>query len=86
PDVVYFRLHGSPRMYHSSYTASYLKRLGAKMKKIAASGRSVWCIFDNTAYGVATGNAFELLELLHRGTLVQTPVRKKPVARRAARK
>ena len=82
PDVAYFRLHGSPRMYYSSYTAAYLRRLAGRLRKTAASGHSVWCIFDNTAYGVATGNAFDLLDNLQS----PAPVRKKPASRRAPKK
>ena len=60
--VVYYRLHGSPVMYHSGYDAAYLKRLAtriAAVKKIP-----VWCIFDNTARGEATVNAIDLRRIL----------------------
>ena len=60
--VIYYRLHGSPQMYHSSYSRGYLDRLA---DKIAAVRRTpVWCIFDNTARGAATLNAIELLAVL----------------------
>ncbi len=82
PDVAYFRLHGSPRMYYSSYTAAYLRRLAVRLKKIAASEQTVWCIFDNTAYGAATRNALDLQD----NARSPDPVRKKPAKRRASKK
>ena len=60
--VAYFRLHGSPVMYHSSYDAEYLDRLAAQLK--AFKKIPAWCIFDNTARGAATVNAIQLLERL----------------------
>jgi uncharacterized protein YecE (DUF72 family) len=59
--VAYFRLHGSPRMYYSSYDESYLQRLATDMKNESAQA---WCIFDNTAHGFATTNALRLMTLL----------------------
>ena len=64
--IRYFRLHGSPRMYYSSYGAEYLDALAARLAVLAKSRSPVWCIFDNTAYGVATGNALDLMRRLHR--------------------
>jgi uncharacterized protein YecE (DUF72 family) len=62
--VVYYRLHGSPDMYYSSYDATYLDRLVARLRSF---GRTpVWCIFDNTARGAATLNAMELIDKLSR--------------------
>lgn len=57
---VYFRLHGSPKMYYSSYSSDYLGVLATKLAKFSATSK-VWCIFDNTAAGAAIVNAFELL-------------------------
>ena len=52
--LYYFRLHGSPKMYHSNYPENYLRELA---DGIAAAGvRSIWVIFDNTASGAAGGN------------------------------
>ncbi len=61
--VVYFRLHGSPRIYHSSYDARFLERLHALTAEHFHAGRAVWCIFDNTASGAAWNNALELRSL-----------------------
>jgi uncharacterized protein YecE (DUF72 family) len=54
-DMVYARLHGSPRMYYSSYADSYLDQVAAYI-----TGRDAWCIFDNTASGAALPNALDL--------------------------
>ena len=54
---IYARLHGSPRIYYSSYEADYLTQLAQDMCVHSAAGRTVWTIFDNTASGAATSNA-----------------------------
>lgn len=64
----YFRLHGSPQMYYSSYAAEYLEKLDEQLVKEHSHGRTCWCIFDNTAAGAATRNGLELLDLLSRHT------------------
>lgn len=61
-DMVYYRLHGSPRMYYSPYDESYLQRLATQLSRPAAS--ESWCIFDNTASGAAIHNAVELADML----------------------
>ena len=61
--VAYFRLHGSPRMYYSSYDDAYLRGVAAELKRHAKS-QPAWCIFDNTAHGFATSNALRLMALL----------------------
>ncbi|MCP3144912.1 DUF72 domain-containing protein [Pyxidicoccus xibeiensis] len=60
---VYFRLHGSPKIYYSEYSESYLDALAEHIVEHERAGRHVWCIFDNTASGAAVPNA---LSLLHR--------------------
>ena len=62
--LVYYRLHGSPRVYYSDYDDAYLDALAARLRADAAAGRDVWCIFDNTALGCATKNARALMERL----------------------
>lgn len=57
-DLIYYRLHGSPRKYYSSYSDDYLSKLAATLSSFR--GQEVWCIFDNTASGAALGNAFKL--------------------------
>lgn len=64
PGLVYVRLHGSPRMYYSSYGRETLRALADKLREAADGGANVWCIFDNTAAGAAVDNALELSGLL----------------------
>jgi len=60
PGVIYYRLHGSPRVYYSPYDKSYLDQLAAKLRAHALCGTTTFCIFDNTALGEATLNALEV--------------------------
>jgi uncharacterized protein YecE (DUF72 family) len=64
---VYLRLHGTPRMYYSSYEDELLRRLALRMRVASAEGAEVWCIFDNTASGAAAGDALRLQEFLEEG-------------------
>jgi uncharacterized protein YecE (DUF72 family) len=52
--LAYFRLHGTPKIYHSDYPDTVLKTFAPKLR----SGD--WCIFDNTAAFHALGNALAL--------------------------
>jgi len=58
--LVYFRWHGSPRMYYSSYDDAALAALEHRLRISATGSREVWCVFDNTAEGAATENAVAL--------------------------
>lgn len=58
----YFRLHGAPRIYYSSYEDEYLQALAKKLRALRRRRIPAWCIFDNTAHGAATANALSLLE------------------------
>ena len=62
--LVYYRLHGSPRIYYSAYNPLQLQQLAARLSAYAAEGIEAWCIFDNTAEGAATTDALSLLHLL----------------------
>ena len=64
PGLVYVRLHGSPRMYYSSYGPPTLQALALKLQESVGSGAEAWCIFDNTASGAAVSNALALQALL----------------------
>jgi uncharacterized protein YecE (DUF72 family) len=57
--IVYFRLHGSPRKYWSSYDDEFLDRLAASLREVPAA-TPAWCVFDNTAGGAALENAWQL--------------------------
>ena len=59
PSLAYFRLHGSPRRYYSAYSNDYLEKVKERIVKLKTQAK-VWCIFDNTASGSATGNAADL--------------------------
>lgn len=61
--LAYFRLHGSPRVYYSSYSEEYLESLAQTIAEFPARVQ-VWCIFNNTAAGAAADNALRLKELL----------------------
>lgn len=54
----YVRLHGTPRIYYSSYSDAeintFAKRLGAES----------WCVFDNTASGAAIENALAMRDCI----------------------
>ena len=61
--LVYFRLHGAPKMYYSRYDSEYLSALYRRVLDHLMLGRSAWCIFDNTAESAAWNNALELQEI-----------------------
>jgi uncharacterized protein YecE (DUF72 family) len=60
PQLVYLRLHGSPRTYYSSYGDELLQPLAERIALETLSGREVWCMFDNTAGQAAAGDALRL--------------------------
>ena len=62
PSLVYLRLHGSPRIYYSSYEDAFLERIASLIAE--HSSAMVWCIFDNTALGHATANALQLSHIV----------------------
>lgn len=59
--LAYYRLHGSPVVYRSSYDDGRLEAYAARLAARPAPG---WCIFDNTASGAATTDALKLKGLL----------------------
>jgi uncharacterized protein YecE (DUF72 family) len=64
PGLIYYRLHGSPAIYRSAYSPEFLDDLAARIRARGSQSVPVWCVFDNTAEGKATANAFELEERL----------------------
>jgi uncharacterized protein YecE (DUF72 family) len=62
--LAYFRLHGSPRTYYSSYEDGYLDALAARLRDLRRRRIPTWCVFDNTTLGAATANALALIERL----------------------
>jgi len=57
----YWRLHGSPVVYRSSYL-DRIDHYGRQLQDEAARGRRVWCIFDNTASSAGVSDAQALLD------------------------
>lgn len=62
--LAYWRLHGSPQTYRSTYSDAYLAALARRIQAAERPARSVWCIFDNTASGAAAANALTLRSLV----------------------
>lgn len=58
----YWRWHGSPHIYRSSYDDGRLAALSKSVRSERSPG--TWCIFDNTAGSAATGNALAMNDLL----------------------
>ncbi|MDR7271966.1 uncharacterized protein YecE (DUF72 family) [Pelomonas saccharophila] len=56
----YYRWHGSPRVYWSSYEEAWLQQAAQALPRDAAC----WCVFDNTASGAALQNALRLQAML----------------------
>lgn len=63
-DFVYIRLHGSVKLYASSYTPPQLEEWAKKIKRWSGKGSDVYVYFDNDAYGYAPKNAEELTTLI----------------------
>ena len=57
----YLRLHGSPLVYASAYASAELE---CRAEQLRAASGPAWCIFDNTKFGAATGDALALQTLL----------------------
>jgi uncharacterized protein YecE (DUF72 family) len=60
--LAYWRLHGAPRMYFSSYDEPALQALARDLA--AHPAPEVWCMFDNTTSGAAAANALRLRVLV----------------------
>jgi uncharacterized protein YecE (DUF72 family) len=60
PGLRYWRLHGSPIRYRSSYA----DRLGAYADLLRGEAAERWCVFDNTASSAAISDAVKLFRLL----------------------
>ena len=58
--LVYFRLHGSPEIYRTSYGAERLGPIAASLHSASRTGADGWCMFDNTASSAATADALRL--------------------------
>jgi uncharacterized protein YecE (DUF72 family) len=67
-DLVYYRLHGSPRTYYSNYEDEFLATLAARIRL----DKNVWVIFDNTALSHAYPNALSLQRLTQKASVEST--------------
>ena len=65
-EQAYYRWHGSPRMYYSSYSEAALQAFAAQIQGSGAA-RS-WCIFDNTAAQAAWPDALRFAARVLRAT------------------
>ncbi|MFB3305059.1 DUF72 domain-containing protein [Pseudomonas sp. AMR01] len=61
--VRYWRLHGSPRIYHSAYGSERVQGFARLLGESVEADIPTWCIFDNTASGYAIADALYLLDL-----------------------
>jgi uncharacterized protein YecE (DUF72 family) len=59
--LAYYRLHGSPIVYRSSYDDGRLEAYATRLKALPTPA---WCIFDNTASAAATRDALKLQRLV----------------------
>lgn len=62
--LAYFRLHGSPVMYRSSYDEDALRLWAGRIRAASDEADETWAIFDNTASGAAAANALRLNRLI----------------------
>ena len=62
--LLYWRLHGSPAVYRSSYDDGRLEAYAEALAAGRGPGSEAWCIFDNTASSAAIGDALKLHALL----------------------
>jgi len=70
--LLYWRWHGSPRIYWSSYDTAWLAQQAAALARWPAA-TVPWVIFDNTASGAATADALALRSFVAREAPVRAP-------------
>jgi uncharacterized protein YecE (DUF72 family) len=61
--LAYWRLHGSPVVYRSSYT-DRIEQYAAELTAPAVVAADRWCIFDNTASSAGAGDALALAQAI----------------------
>lgn len=66
PQLVYVRLHGSPRAYWSAYDEDRLRGWAERLHPYLAQAAESWIIFDNTGSGAAAGDALAMRDILWR--------------------
>lgn len=60
--IAYWRLHGSPMMYRSSYSETDISHYAREMRTALDECMDTWCMFDNTASSAALNNALSLID------------------------
>ncbi len=63
-NLVYVRLHGSPRVYFSKYAEDVLAEWAQRVEGWSEQGRDTYVYFDNTGAGWAPRDAERLVELV----------------------
>jgi uncharacterized protein YecE (DUF72 family) len=63
PGLAYFRLHGSPEIYATSYDDGRLGPLCVRLREQAGTAET-WCVFDNTKHGHAISDALSTVASL----------------------
>jgi uncharacterized protein YecE (DUF72 family) len=71
--LAYYRLHGSPRVYYSSYDDAFLDPLATRLRQHRRAGTECWCILDNTTLGAGTRNALELAQKVRAARAARNP-------------
>ncbi|WP_333820081.1 DUF72 domain-containing protein [Ohtaekwangia sp.] len=64
--VVYYRFHGVPQLYHSSYDAAFMKQIGDRIKNFQGV-KQAYLYFNNTASGNAVTNAGNFQDMFSAG-------------------
>lgn len=62
--VIYYRFHGTPKLYHSPYPVPQIKNVAKQI--IDAGGSEAHVFFNNTDSGYAARNALSLMRFLKR--------------------
>ena len=65
-DVVYYRFHGVPELYKSSYSPKFLAHVAAETKA-AQNVREVYLYFNNGINAVGVENAHQMQQLVKAG-------------------
>ncbi len=63
-DFTYARLHGSPKIYYSDYSAAVLEQWAERIEGWRDRGIGSYVYFDNTALGYAPKNALDLMRMV----------------------
>ncbi|MGI8931098.1 MAG: DUF72 domain-containing protein, partial [Sphingomicrobium sp.] len=72
--IEYWRLHGSPVIYRSSY-ANNIGTIAKRLTQGTSPEHGAWCVFDNTASSAATADALALQRAIFAGKSYLTSMR-----------